>query len=113
MVHDWRTESTNQIQHKMKYIHTTFALCTLILFSGMNCHNRAADRPQAANIESATTWAEIRANSDAIDSALNAVFSDLETSKQVKKTMVRKRALEIVAPAGPSTFIIKDTIQHE
>lgn len=93
-------------------LHTTLVLCCLILFSGMNCHNRAADRLQVARAETTTTWAEIHANSDAIDSALNTVFGELTAIRQTKKTMVRNRRIEIVAPAGPNTFITKkDSIQ--
>lgn len=89
-------------------LHTTLVLCCLILFSGMNCHNRTADRLQVARSET-TTWAEIHANSDAIDSALNTAFGELAAIRQTKKTMVRKRRLEIVAPAGPNTFIFQDS----
>lgn len=90
-------------------LHTTLVLCCLILFSGMNCHNRTADRLQVARTETTTTWAEIHANSDAIDSALNTAFGELAAIKQTKKTMVRKRTLGIVAPAGPNTFIFQDS----
>ena len=95
----------------MRQLSTILTITTLILFSGMNCHNRAIDpNPGAQAHVQATTWGELWANKHRIDTALEIAFGELEsTSKQTKKTMVRKRRLEIVAPAGPNTFIFQDS----
>lgn len=95
----------------MKQLSAILTITTLILFSGMNCHNRAADPKIGAQAQIQTvTWGELWANKHRIDTALEIAFRELEsTSKKAKKTMVRKWTLEIVAPAGPNTFIIQDT----
>ena len=89
-------------------------ITTLMLFSGMNCHNRTIDPGPSAHAHAhATTWGELWANKHRIDTAMEIAWSELgTTNKQTKKTMARKRTLEIVAPAGPNTFITKkDSIQ--
>lgn len=86
-----------------------------MLFSGMNCHNRTIDKPTEPTLKYGATWNEIHANSDAIDSALNAAFSQIAPQPIVaqKKKRPRRKQLEIVAPEGPNTFILKDTLNYE
>lgn len=85
----------------MKHLHTAFLIGIFVLLSWMNCQNRAIDKPAPEIPKGGATWNEIHANSDAIDSALNAAFADL---KAVKRKPTAK-VIELVTPSGPNTFI--------
>ncbi len=85
----------------MKHLHTAFLIGIFVLLSGMNCQNRAIDKPAPEIPKGGATWNEIHANSDAIDSALNAAFADLKAAKRKPTAKV----IELVTPSGPNTFI--------
>lgn len=101
----------------MNNLHTTVIIFILILFSGLNCHNRPAgeEKPVMHNV-SALTWTELKITSNNIDSnisMLEALCSNLETTT-VKKKIPARKLIELVVPNGTQqTFIFNDTTLQE
>lgn len=96
----------------MRHLYTTLTLLAFILLSGANCHNRGMDIPIIAVDENETTWDEIRANSDAIDSALNVAFSEL-CAKPPKNKKRKPARIRLENPGtGPDTISVNQNVQN-
>jgi hypothetical protein len=97
----------------MNNLYTPLMVFILILFSGLNCHNRTAkvDKPVMYNSHT-LTWNDLQITSSNIDSNLSileTLCSNLETAT-VKKKIPPRRLIELIAPNGAQrTFIFNDT----
>lgn len=85
----------------------------LMLFSGLNCHNRPAESAKPVTHSTASlNWNDIKITSNNIDSNLSmieALCSNLETTA-VKKKIPARQLIELVVPNGTQqTFIFNDT----
>ncbi len=85
----------------------------LILFSGLNCHNRPAESAKPVTHSTASVnWNEIKITSNNIDSNLSMLedlCSNLETTAVKKKIPARKLIELVVSNGTQRTFIFNDT----
>jgi len=102
----------------MNNLHTTLIIFILILFSGLNCHNRpAGEEKPVMHSTVSINWNDLKITSNNIDSNLSmleTLCSNLETTT-VKKKIPARKLIELVVPNGTQrTFIFNDTtLKHE
>jgi hypothetical protein len=97
----------------MNNLYTPIMVFILILFSGLNCHNRTAEvKEPVTHTQNTLTWNDLKITSSNIDSNLSMLeilCSNLETTT-VKRTIPRRKLIELIVPTGTQrTFIFNDT----